>query len=117
MSKKEQVLMFNNIFENLLEQLAPYIGSNYSFQFKQLTRFNQIMPIQKFSENCLQYKIQIFDKNPQYFLEKDYSQDTNDYLNEIMNLKNIYTKLDSISRDNLWEILQALTLLSEQYSL
>lgn len=113
MSKKEQVLMFNDILINLLEQLEPLTGSNYSFKLKQLTRFNKIMPIEKFSEYCLQYKDYIFSKNPEYFLKKEYDED---YLNDVINLKSIYHKLDIKSRDNIWDILQALTLLSEQYS-
>ncbi len=120
MSKVNNIKEFNMIMESFLNQLSPLVGTTYFFYYKKLTKVNSVFPIQEFSKNVLPYKTQIMNKDEKYFSDtsnhKDKIQDDKTTLNEIMRLQDIYFKLDSDSKKEVWNIFQALTLLSEQYT-
>ena len=120
MSKVNNIKEFNMIMESFLNQLSPLVGTTYFFYYKKLTKVNSVLPIQEFSKNVLPYKTQIMNKDENYFSDTsnhtDKIQDDKTTLNEIMRLQDIYFKLDSDSKKEVWNIFQALTLLSEQYT-
>ena len=119
MSKVNNIKEFNIIMESFLNQLSPLVGTTYFFYYKKLIKVNSILPIQEFSKNVLPYKKQIMNKDESYFADTDNHSDKiqgdQATLNEIMRLQDIYFKLDSESKKEVWNIFQALTLLSEQY--
>lgn len=124
MNKKQKYSnKFNTILKQLLDDTKSIVGTTYLVNFNLVLMFNQELPIQTFCKYCLKYKEQILSKDPEYFLNTDlYERELSDnddksyYLNEILNLKEIYTNIDDESRDNLWDILEALVVLSEKYN-
>ena len=65
-------------------------------------------------------------ENPEYFMDKKYIKQVEKIMNlimkiiltnlmEILNLKSIYLKIDDKSKENLWDIVNALLILSIQY--
>ena len=116
---------FNSIIESLLNQVIPLIGTKYLFYFKNIIKFNSVMPIQKFIKHVLKHKKKILAKDPDYFLneelykkelnDKVYSEDEDYYLYEILHLKTVYISVDDESKENVWNILHALLILCEDY--
>ena len=106
--------------ETFLNQLSPLVGTTYYFYYKKLIKVNAGLPIQQFAQNVLPYKSQIMSKDETYFTNTSNHQDKiqgdEATLNEILRLQDIYFKLDTDSRKEVWSYFQALTLLSEQYS-
>ena len=123
MSKGEIIRSFNNILENFLQQISPLIGTSYCHYFKQLIKANCILPIQYFinhvhnENNSLENKI--LNRDESYFTDPDlYSEVIKEYdsgLMEIIRLKGIYEQLSRDSKDNVWDIFQALLILSKEY--
>lgn len=119
MSKKDKIIQFNSIVESFLSQLSPIIGSTYFSYFKKLIKVNSVLPINYFVKYGLPYREQIINKNESYFMDEDHSEKVNNdefKLGEILRLKGIYTKLDKKSIDNIWQIFQALVVLTEEYN-
>lgn len=125
MEKSEIIKNFNDIVKDLLEQVAPLIGTKYFDYFKKLIRVNSLLPIQNFVKYGTPHKKKIIDKDPNYFLNEDtYTYDIQDYfgdkadkyLTDILNLKLIYSAVDEDSKENLWDIVMSLNLLAEEYS-
>jgi len=120
MSKVTNIKEFNTIMETFLNQLSPLVGTTYYLYYKKLIKVNAGLPIQQFAQNVLPYKSQIMNKDETYFTNTSNHQDKiqgdEATLNEILRLQDIYFKLDTDSRKEVWSYFQALTLLSEQYS-
>ncbi len=121
MSKTTKIKEFNNILETFLSQLSPLVGSSYHHYFKKLIRVNAILPIKEFSTNVLPYKRKIMEQDESYFSDTQNHQDKiqgdEATLNEILRLKDIYYKLNNDSRKEVWAYFQALTVLSEEYTI
>lgn len=128
MSKTEIIKEFNSILETFLFQLSSVMGSTYHFYFKKLIKINAILPIQQFSNNVYVYKEKIMNEDESYFFnntsnqekeigqfQKYFKTDHESTLNEILRLSNIYSKLDSESRKEVWSYFKAMTILSEDY--
>lgn len=124
MNKTEIIKNFNSILSNFLQQVSPLVGPKYHSKFNLLIRVNAILPIQRFSEFGLKHKTKIMEKDPDYFLnentyksdvEQHYGDESEEYLNEILQLKDVYLGVDDDSKENIWSILQALLLLAEEY--
>jgi len=124
MDKIQIIKQFNHIIESLLDQVAPLIGTKYANYFRKLVKINALVPIQNFSIYALKHKDQIMEKDPDYFLNEDtykntvkeiYGESTDWCLHEILYLKTIYVTVDNESKENIWSILQALVILSEDY--
>jgi len=126
MNKVEIIKKFNSIIESLLTQVSPLIGTKYLMYFQKIIKMNSLIPIKKFSVYALRSKKQILDKNPDYFLDENYYNKTVNeiyskkeksdwYLAEILHLKTIYLAVDDESKENVWDILHALVILSEDY--
>ena len=122
MSKGEIIRSFNSILENFLQQVSPLIGTSYCHYFKQFIKANCVLPIQYFINNMrtnsyLENKI--LNRDESYFTDPDtYSEITKEYdsgMMEIIRLKGIYEQLSNESKDNVWDISQALLILSKEY--
>ena len=118
MSKVNQIKQFNTILETFLNQLSPLVGTTYHHYFKKLVKVNAVLPIQQYASSVLQYKEKIMNKDESYFTDTNNHKDKiNDdqTLGEILRLTDIYYKLDEDSKKEVWSILQALTILAEEY--
>ena len=113
------VKQFNSIVEDLLRQTTHLIGTKYLFNFKTIIQFNAILPMDKFTINMLPYKSYIMAKNTDFFMnaEVDLSGYNAINYNDIIDLKQIFTNIDEESKENIWEILQALVILCEDRSI
>mgnify|MGYP001404576627 CR=1 FL=1 len=124
MNKVEVIKSFNNILSDFLNQISPLIGNTYYTKYKMLIKVNATYPIKRFSEYAIDHEKQIMDRNPEYFMdenvykdeiEKKYGNDSEKYMDRILQFKEIYNQVDKESQDNLWDIIQALLLLSKAY--
>ena len=135
MSIAETIKEFNNILGDFLQQISPLLGTtSYHSYYNKIIRANAILPIQYFnyyvhhSEKPLSTYIKNRDeeyfKNVENHVDKlkeveTYEnrgfKDTDSALMEIVRLNGIYEQLNKDSRDNVWDILQVLLFLSEQY--
>jgi hypothetical protein len=113
----EIIKKFNEILESFLVQLKPVIGGKYHRKFTIATKLNSSVAMEKFLVAVLPFREHIIEKNEYYFINNDHSNkiEDKDDLNEIMNLKDIFEKLDNESKENVWAILQALLVLGEDY--
>ena len=110
---------FNEILSGFLIQLSPTIGSTYASQFNNIIKYNAVLPVEQFCCHALPLRDKILNKDESYFIhiEKHNSEIKNDAdtLSEILKLKDIYSTLDDESKSNIWDIFQALLILSEEY--
>jgi len=120
MSRAEKIKMFNEILEDLLQQLSPKIGTTYHFYFKKYIKINAITPINNFWYYAEDLGEKIMNRDETYFTNadnhKEKVQNSDNGLDEILRLKGIYEELDKEGRNNLWDITQALFLLAKEYN-
>ena len=123
----EKIKLFNTIVESFLLQTAELIGTTYVTSFKSITKANSLIAIENGIKFMLPHRDKIFVQDESYFSDDEllidklntvpkpdiYSSD--EILNEIFRLKNIYYKLDSSSKEQVWNILKALTQLMIEY--
>lgn len=144
-STSDIIKNFNSIFESLLAQLSPVIGSTLSYNYQIIIKYNAIIPIDQFLIYALPIRDKIINRDETYFLNTDTQTDTvvsdenfkntinlsdkvfnnNDNtqqidkyknaIDEILRLKNIYQNLDEESKNNIWDIFNALLVLGEEY--
>ena len=128
MSKPKIIKEFNSILESFLSQLSQMIGTSYHRYFKNLVKVNAILPIQQFCNNVYIYKEKIMNEDESYFFynmdeKKEEINNFNSYfkidqevtLTEILRLTDIYFKLDTDSRKEVWSYFKAMIILSEDY--
>ena len=125
-TRVNKIKTFNIIIEDFLKQTTPIVGTTYHHYFTKLIKANATLPIQYASSHLLKYKDKILTKDVSYFSDKNnYSEqlnelesnyNNNDIMFEILRLKDIYYKLNESSRDNVWDILQALLQLTIEYN-
>ena len=126
MNKVNTIKNFNLILGDFLQQVSSIIGTSYHYYFTKLIQINASKPINIFSyyvynsEKPLSTYIETrneayFDNTDNYkkYMDNVTSENT---LMEIIKLQGIYTKLNKESKDNLWDILQALLQLSKEYN-
>ena len=120
---------FNDVLGSFLVQIAPIIGSSYNHYFKQLIKVNSLMPIQQFVVYGYDYKDKIMKRDESYFsseknkdeidkkisISKANQKEKKMYLKEIFRLEGIWNKLSDSSKENVWDFMQALICLSEEY--
>jgi hypothetical protein len=126
----EKIKAFNSIIESFLLQTSELVGTTYYTYFKKITKVNSLIAIENGICFMLPHKSKIFNKDDSYFSDDanlitqlntaDISQfsqkmSNDQILSEIFRLKDIYYKLDDLSKDNVWNILQALTQLMIEY--
>ena len=118
---KEIIKKFNEIMDSFLIQTSPIVGTTYHFRFNKVIKINSLLPINQFITYALPLKDKILNKDETYFSNNDNHKDifnnisNKKTLNKIFQLQDIYFQLDSESKSNLWDILQALVILSEDY--
>ena len=123
----DKIKAFNSIIEGFLLQLSDSAGTTYLTYFKKAIKINSLIAIENGIVHMLPYKEKIFSNDESYFdddstlidklntnpLTKSYSGD--EIMSEIFKLKDIYYKLDEVSKTNVWDILKALTQLMVEY--
>jgi hypothetical protein len=123
----DKIKAFNSIIESFLLQTSELVGTTYLTYFKKVIKVNSLIAIENAIRFMLPHKNKIFNKDESYFTDDDvlvsnlneshiskkFSADQ--ILNEIFRLKDIYYKLDKVSKENVWNILQALTQLMVEY--
>lgn len=126
MNKVEIIKSFNAILGNFLIQVTPIIGTTYNYYFNKIITTNALLPIQYFinyvhnSEKPLTTYIESRDENyftntddhKNHLVESIYAETA---LMEIIRLRGIYSQLSDESKNNVWNILQALLQLSNEY--
>ena len=117
---KQIINQFNDILLSFLIQLSPLIGTIYSNKFEQIIKINSILPIEKFLVYALPLRDKIISKDETYFTENINKNkldiDSTDFnITDILQLKDIYSSLDKDSKDNVWNIFNALLVLGEEY--
>lgn len=123
----DKIKNFNLILEELLKQTSELIGTSYSYYFSKLIQVNSTLPITNGIKYMLPHREKIMARDETYFTEDttflstvEKSKfpmpiSTDAILVEIFRLKDIYYKLDESSRGNLWDTVQALTVLMMEY--
>ena len=76
-----------------------------------------MLPIDKFT-SMLPYKKYIMNKDEKFFMSSEIEFDgyNNIGYSDIIDLKKIFTNINEESKENIWEILQALIMLCEDRS-
>jgi hypothetical protein len=115
----EIIKQFNEILDSFIVQMSPVIGTSYHYHFKRIIKANSIMPIEQFLIYALPLRDKILNKDESYFINNDNHSDkvgnNEQALNEILRLQNVYSKLDKKSKSNVWDFLQAMLVLGEEY--
>lgn len=109
---------FNSLLEALIQQITPLTNGSYHLLFKNLVKMNALLPIKTFNEYALQWKDHILQRDEKFFLREDVikgATDDSDAINQIFQLQDVWKHLDQNSKDNLWEMTQALLQLGEEY--
>ena len=121
MSIGEKIKFFNGLVESFLQQLSPFIGTSYHHYFTKLIKFNAVMPIQNFIYYAIPMKDKILNRDETYFTNPDNHVDKvkeskqDNALDEIIRLKGIWEKLSDESKDNVWDMTQAMLITAMEY--
>jgi hypothetical protein len=118
--KFEKVKMFNQILESMVIQFSPLIGTTFHYKLTSLLKVNAMLPIKEFLLQSMPIKDKILNRDETYF-EKDEARETlvdvtKDDMNDILKLQGVYCKLDKQSKNNCWDIFQALLILACEYN-
>lgn len=109
---------FNEILCSFLIQIVPIVGSTYYNNIQTIIKCNSTLPIENFLYYAIECRDKILNRDESYFLDKSIVKSTinrDDQLDEIFKLQNIYSVLDETSKNNVWDIFQALLFLGEEY--
>ena len=120
MSTGEKIKIFNDLVESFLKQISPIIGTSYHHYFKQLVKVNAVMPIQNFIYYAIPLREKILNRDESYFNNpENHAEESNKLehnpLNEIIRLQGIYQQLSTESKENVWDMTQALLIIAEEY--
>lgn len=121
MSIGEKIRTFNDLVESFLKQVSPIIGTSYHHYFTKLIKFNAVMPIQNFIYYAIPMKEKILNRDETYFTNPDNHVDKvkeskqDNALDEIIRLKGIWEKLSDESKDNVWDMTQAMLIIAMEY--
>lgn len=112
------IVQFNEIVSSFLIQVVPIVGSTYYNNIQKIVKYNSALPIENFLYYAIECRDKIMSKDESYFLDDELiktSVQREEKLDEVFKLKNIYMFLDDTSKNNVWEIFQALLILGEEY--
>ncbi len=102
---------FNKISIDFLEQTSQIAGRKYLTKFRFITGINNMYAIDRFIKNVLPYKDYINARDEQFFLNTNVD---NEFMDDIIWIKETYFTLDDTSKENVWNIVTALVLLAEE---
>jgi hypothetical protein len=108
------IKQFNDISLEFMKQTEKITGKSYIIQFKLMISLNSIMAIDMYIRNILPYKKSIYNKDERFFINMDIDNSYMNYFSDILTLKKIFKQLDKDTKNNIWEYIQALTLLAEE---
>jgi hypothetical protein len=108
------IKQFNDISLEFMKQTEKITGKSYIIQFKLMISLNSIMAIDMYIRNILPYKKFIYNKDERFFINMDIDNSYMNYFSDILTLKKIFKQLDKDTKNNIWEYIQALTLLAEE---
>ncbi len=108
------ITQFNNISLEFIKQTEKLTSKQYSIQFKLLMSVNSLLPIEMYTKNILPYKKYIYNKDERFFINMDIDNSYMSYFTDILTLKKIFKGLDKETKNNIWEYIQALTILAEE---
>jgi len=114
---------FNTLFCSVLQQMAPMIGNKYYLLYSNLIKFNATIGVENFYYYSKPHGEQILNKNEHFFLDEENLSDltqgehhnNSDLMTIIGELKSVWSKLDTNSKENLWALIQGLYTLAQQY--
>lgn len=112
------VSQFNEILNSFLIQIIPIVGSTYYNNIQTVVKFNSALPIENFLYYAIECRDKIMNRDESYFITKEIAINNierHEKLDEIFRLQNIYCVLDETSKNNVWDIFQALLILGEDY--
>jgi len=112
------IVQFNEILSAFLIQVVPIVGSTYYNNIQKIVKYNSALPIENFLYYAIECRDKIMSKDESYFLDDELIKTSvvrEEKLDEVFKLKNIYMYLDDTSKNNVWEIFQALLILGEDY--
>jgi len=119
MTTVEKIRTFNDLVESFLKQISPIIGTSYHHYFLKLIKFNAIMPIQNFIYYAIPLKEKILNRDESYFNNPDNHKsqitDAESQLTEIIRLQGIYEQLSPESKENVWDMTQAMLIIAMEY--
>lgn len=105
---------FNDITLDFMKQTETITGTSYSIQFRLMISLNSIMAIDMYIENILPYKRYIYNKDERFFINMKINESYMKYFTDILKIKEIFKELDVETKNNIWEYIQALTILAEE---
>jgi hypothetical protein len=112
----EKIKQFNQILDSFLIQIKPLIGTSYHYKFTNIIKINSTLPIKQFIAYAIPIRDKIINRDESYFNDNtNHEEKAGDNLNAIIKLQGIYSQIDSESKSNIWEFLQALLIISEEY--
>lgn len=120
MSKsREKIVQFNEILDSFLIQVSPLIGTSYHYNFQNIVKANSLLPIEQFLIYAIPLRDKILTRDETYFTDNDNHADKigdcEETLSEIIKLQGVYSHLDETSKANIWDILQAMLILGEEF--
>ncbi len=104
------IKQFNEISTDFLSQTSSIVGNTYLYKYKLMTKVNCVYAIDLFIKNVLPFKNRIINRDETFFINKS----IDNYMDDIIGIKQIYHKLDYESKNNIWEIVLALVYLAEE---
>jgi hypothetical protein len=105
---------FNEISIDFLTQTTNLVGKTYLYKYKLMHKVNKIYAIDMFILKVLPFKNRILDKDETFFINKDIDSDYSNYIEDFICMKQIYSKMDQNSKENIWDIVLALVFLAEE---
>ena len=107
---------FNNVVISFLNQIEHVCKVSYTSQFKTIIENNNTLPIDKFIAYAFPLRDKILKKDESYFYNTNLIEsDDVSIMDQILNLKNIYSKLDEKSKNSIWNFIQAMLIISDEY--
>jgi hypothetical protein len=115
----EIIKQFNQIVESFIDQITPLIGCSYKNKFDLMIRFNSLLPLEHYITYALPLRDKILNRDETYFIDserqKQVAENDENIMREMMQLQNIYFKLDKKSQEGIWDYFQAMLYLGEEY--
>ncbi len=113
---EDYIKEFNAISIDFMKQTEKITGKSYINQFKLIISLNNIMAIDMYIKNILPYKRYIYNKDERFFINMDIDNSYMNYFTDINTLKKKFKQLDSETKKNIWEYIQALTILADDFN-